>query len=121
MFAAIYGVATVAVWFLLRRQGGEGRALTPLTVVIGLLALQGGIGGLQWARDALDRRRRRAPRAPQRGILRDRRRGGEARRCRRRVVLRVAPLLAFDRRSQPRSGRPGGRAAGSLLSPAPAP
>src|SRR5215203_5043653 len=49
MFAAIYGVATVAVWFLLRRQGGEGRALTPLTVVIGLLALQGGIGGLQWA------------------------------------------------------------------------
>jgi heme a synthase len=47
--AAIYGLAAVAVWFLLRRQGGERRALTPLTVVIGLLGLQGAVGGLQWA------------------------------------------------------------------------
>jgi len=47
--AALYGVAAIAVWFLLRRDGGERRALAPLTVVIGLLALQGLIGGVQWA------------------------------------------------------------------------
>jgi cytochrome c oxidase assembly protein subunit 15 len=47
--AAIYGLAAIGVWFLLRRKGGERRALTPLTVVIGLLALQGAIGGVQWA------------------------------------------------------------------------
>jgi cytochrome c oxidase assembly protein subunit 15 len=47
--AAVYGFAAVAVWFLLRRQDGERRALTPLTVVIGLLVLQGAIGGLQWS------------------------------------------------------------------------
>jgi heme a synthase len=47
--AAIYGIAAVAVWFLLRRPGGEGRALRPLTLVIGLLALQGVVGGIQWA------------------------------------------------------------------------
>jgi len=47
--AAIYALAAIAVWFLLRRRGGERRALTPLTVVIGLLALQGAVGGLQWA------------------------------------------------------------------------
>ncbi len=47
--AAIYGFAAIAVWLLLRRKGGEKRALKPLTVVIGLLALQGAVGGLQWA------------------------------------------------------------------------
>lgn len=47
--AAVYGLAAIAVWFLLRRPGGDGRALKPLTVVIGLLALQGVIGGVQWA------------------------------------------------------------------------
>ena len=46
--AAIYGFAAIGVWFLLRRPGGDRRALRPLTVVIGLLALQGAIGGLQW-------------------------------------------------------------------------
>jgi cytochrome c oxidase assembly protein subunit 15 len=46
--AAVYGLATIAVWLLLRRPGGDRRALRPLTVVIGLLALQGVIGGLQW-------------------------------------------------------------------------
>ncbi len=46
--AAVYGLATIAVWFLLRRPGGDRRALKPLTVVIGLLGLQGLIGGLQW-------------------------------------------------------------------------
>jgi cytochrome c oxidase assembly protein subunit 15 len=47
--AAVYGLAAVAVWFLLRRPGADGRALKPLTLVIGLLALQGAIGGVQWA------------------------------------------------------------------------
>lgn len=47
--AAAYGFAAIAVWFLLRRPGADRRALRPLTVVIGLLALQGAIGGLQWA------------------------------------------------------------------------
>jgi cytochrome c oxidase assembly protein subunit 15 len=46
--AAAYGLAAIAVWLLLRRPGGDRRALKPLTVVIGLLALQGAIGGLQW-------------------------------------------------------------------------
>jgi cytochrome c oxidase assembly protein subunit 15 len=49
VIAAVYGVAAVGVWLLLRRRGGERRALTPLTVVIGLLGLQGAVGGLQWA------------------------------------------------------------------------
>jgi cytochrome c oxidase assembly protein subunit 15 len=46
--ATLYGLAAIAVWFLLRRQGGDSRAAKPLTVVIGLLALQGLIGGVQW-------------------------------------------------------------------------
>jgi cytochrome c oxidase assembly protein subunit 15 len=49
VLAAAYGLAAIAVWFLLRRPGGDRRALKPLTVVLGLLALQGAIGGLQWA------------------------------------------------------------------------
>lgn len=49
VLAALYGLAAIGVWFLLRRPGGDGRALKPLTVVIGLLALQGAIGGVQWA------------------------------------------------------------------------
>lgn len=47
--AAVFGVAAIAVWLLLRRPGGDRRALGPLTAVIGLLALQGAVGGLQWA------------------------------------------------------------------------
>jgi len=47
--ATVYGFAAIAVWFLLRRPGGDGRAVVPLTVVLGLLALQGAVGGLQWA------------------------------------------------------------------------
>lgn len=47
--AAVYGLAAIGVWFLLRRPGGDGRALKPLTVVIGLLALQGVVGGVQWS------------------------------------------------------------------------
>jgi heme a synthase len=48
VLAAAFGLATIGVWLLLRRPGGDRRALRPLTVVIGLLALQGLIGGLQW-------------------------------------------------------------------------
>jgi cytochrome c oxidase assembly protein subunit 15 len=47
--ATVYGLAAIGVWFLLRRPGGDRRALKPLTVVLGLLALQGAIGGIQWA------------------------------------------------------------------------
>jgi len=46
--ATIYGFAAIAVWLLLRRPGADRRALRPLTLVIGLLALQGAVGGLQW-------------------------------------------------------------------------
>src|SRR6476659_1546357 len=46
--ATVFGVAAIAVWLLLRRPDGDGRALRPLTAVIGLLALQGVVGGLQW-------------------------------------------------------------------------
>jgi heme a synthase len=47
--AAIFGIATIAVWLLLRRPEGDRRALEPLTAVVGLLALQGVVGGVQWA------------------------------------------------------------------------
>lgn len=47
--AALFGIAAVSVWLLLRRDGGDRRALRPLTVLIGLLALQGVVGGVQWA------------------------------------------------------------------------
>ncbi|HEX5376698.1 MAG TPA: COX15/CtaA family protein [Solirubrobacterales bacterium] len=47
--AAVFGLAAIAVWLLLRRPGGDNRALRPLSAVIGLLALQGAVGGLQWA------------------------------------------------------------------------
>ena len=46
--AAVFGVAALAVWLLLRRPGGDRRALRPLTAVLGLLALQGVVGGVQW-------------------------------------------------------------------------
>jgi cytochrome c oxidase assembly protein subunit 15 len=49
VLATVYGLAAIAVWFLLRRPGGDRRAVRPLTVVLGLLALQGAVGGLQWA------------------------------------------------------------------------
>jgi heme a synthase len=49
VIAAVYGVAAIGVWFLLRRPGADRRPLQPLTLVIGLLALQGAIGGVQWA------------------------------------------------------------------------
>jgi heme a synthase len=49
VLASVYGVAAIGVWFLLRRPGGDGRAVRALTVVLGLLCLQGAVGGLQWA------------------------------------------------------------------------
>jgi cytochrome c oxidase assembly protein subunit 15 len=48
VLATVYGVAAIGVWFLLRRPGGDQRAVKPLTVVLGLLALQGVVGGVQW-------------------------------------------------------------------------
>jgi heme a synthase len=46
--ATAFGLATIVVWLLLRRPGGDRRALRPLTAVIALLALQGVVGGIQW-------------------------------------------------------------------------
>jgi cytochrome c oxidase assembly protein subunit 15 len=48
VIATVFGLAAIAVWFLLRRPGGDRRATRPLGVVLGLLALQGVIGGVQW-------------------------------------------------------------------------
>jgi cytochrome c oxidase assembly protein subunit 15 len=48
VLATVYGLAVIAVWFLLRRPGGDRRAVKPLTAVLGLLALQGVVGGFQW-------------------------------------------------------------------------
>ena len=47
--ATVFGLAAIGVWLLLRRPGGDRRALRPLGVVLGLLALQGAVGGVQWA------------------------------------------------------------------------
>jgi len=47
--ATVFGLAAIAVWFLLRRPGGDERAVRPLTWVLALLALQGVVGGVQWA------------------------------------------------------------------------
>jgi cytochrome c oxidase assembly protein subunit 15 len=47
--AALFGIALCAVWLVLRRRGGEKRALRPLTVTIGLVALQGALGIVQYA------------------------------------------------------------------------
>lgn len=49
VLATLYGLAAIAVWFFLRRSGGDRRALKPLTVVLALLAVQGVVGGVQWA------------------------------------------------------------------------
>src|SRR4051795_3975622 len=46
--ATAFGLAAIAVWVLLRRQGGDRRAARPLAWVLGLLALQGLVGGVQW-------------------------------------------------------------------------
>ena len=47
--AALFGLATIAVWLILRRPGGDRRALRPVTVLLGLLAAQGAVGITQYA------------------------------------------------------------------------
>jgi cytochrome c oxidase assembly protein subunit 15 len=47
--AAVFGLAAVAVLLILRRSGGDRRATRPLLALIGLLAVQGAVGGIQWA------------------------------------------------------------------------
>ncbi|MEA2429131.1 MAG: heme a synthase [Thermoleophilaceae bacterium] len=49
LLAVIFGVAAVATWLILRRDGGDRRALRPVTVLIGLLAAQGLVGIVQYA------------------------------------------------------------------------
>src|SRR3954464_5678559 len=46
--AALFGLAAIAVWFLLRRQSGDRRALRPLTFLLGMLAFQGVLGITQY-------------------------------------------------------------------------
>jgi cytochrome c oxidase assembly protein subunit 15 len=46
--AALFGLAALVVWLLLRREGGERRALRPVTVLLALLAAQGVLGILQY-------------------------------------------------------------------------
>jgi heme a synthase len=45
---AIFGFAAIAVWFYLRRPGGDRRAIKPLTLVLLLLLTQGIVGYVQW-------------------------------------------------------------------------
>jgi cytochrome c oxidase assembly protein subunit 15 len=47
--AVIFGLATIAVWLIVRRPGGDSRALRPLTFLLGLLAAQGVVGIVQYA------------------------------------------------------------------------
>jgi cytochrome c oxidase assembly protein subunit 15 len=47
--AVLFGVATVAVWLVLRRRGADRRALLPVTWLALLLATQGGLGLVQYA------------------------------------------------------------------------
>jgi len=46
--AVIFSIAVIAVIFVLRRPGGERRAIKPLLFTLGFLALQGGVGLIQW-------------------------------------------------------------------------
>ncbi|HEX6715084.1 MAG TPA: COX15/CtaA family protein [Thermoleophilaceae bacterium] len=47
--ATFFGLAAIGVWFLLRRRGGDRRALRPLTVLLAALAFQGALGITQYA------------------------------------------------------------------------
>jgi heme a synthase len=47
--ATLFAFAAIGAYLLLRRDGGERRALRPLGCAIALVALQGVIGGVQWA------------------------------------------------------------------------
>jgi cytochrome c oxidase assembly protein subunit 15 len=46
--AMLFGLAAIGVWFLLRRRGGDARALRPLTFLLGMLAFQGILGITQY-------------------------------------------------------------------------
>jgi len=46
--AVVFGLSVLAVILILRRPGGERRAVKPLLVVLGLLAAQGVVGITQW-------------------------------------------------------------------------
>jgi cytochrome c oxidase assembly protein subunit 15 len=48
IIAGLFAAGAIGVYFLLRREGGDRRATRPLGFVIGLLALQGAVGGIQW-------------------------------------------------------------------------
>jgi cytochrome c oxidase assembly protein subunit 15 len=48
LVAAVFGIALCAVWLVLRRAGGDRRALKPLTATIALVALQGALGIVQY-------------------------------------------------------------------------
>ncbi len=47
--ATVLGVAVVAVWLLLRRRGADPQVMRALTALGVLLAVQGAIGGIQYA------------------------------------------------------------------------
>ncbi len=47
--AALFGACAVTVWLILRRHGGDRRALRPVAALIGLLAAQGVLGIAQYA------------------------------------------------------------------------
>lgn len=46
--AIVFLLATIVVYFILRRDGGDDRAARPVSVVAGLLALQIAVGLTQW-------------------------------------------------------------------------
>ena len=46
--AAFFGLCVLGVFFLVRRSGGVRRAGTPLATVLGLIALQGALGIVQY-------------------------------------------------------------------------
>jgi cytochrome c oxidase assembly protein subunit 15 len=46
--AAVFGVAVIAVWFLMRHRGADEKALEPMTILGVLLAAQGLVGSVQY-------------------------------------------------------------------------
>jgi cytochrome c oxidase assembly protein subunit 15 len=48
LIAALFGLAAIGVWLLLRRDGADRRAQKPLTFVVALLAAQGLLGIVQY-------------------------------------------------------------------------
>jgi heme a synthase len=48
LIAGLFGLSAIGVWLLLRRRGGDGRAVRPLTAVILLLGAQGIVGFAQY-------------------------------------------------------------------------